>query len=69
MLGCSMRQMGWPDAYIVVVDVLMNARSQLLNAVNFFQMEELRFERSKEALHGCVVQAIAFARHALLNLV
>ncbi|MNE20230.1 hypothetical protein D3C80_1133390 [compost metagenome] len=51
---------------VVVVNVLIQTRSQLINALETLQVEKLRFERAEEAFHGRVVQAIAFSRHALL---
>lgn len=58
------------DALIVVViDVLGNADFQILGGFELPRSEELAFERSKEALHCSVVEAIALARHALRDAV
>ena len=47
------------------MDVLLQAPLKLFHILEFVQIEILRFESSKEALHGSVIQKITPARHAL----
>lgn len=46
---------------VVVADVAHQCTAQVLGASEFAQVEQLRFHRRKEALHGGIVQAVALA--------
>ena len=50
---------------VVIVDVVFDAGLQLVEVAKSVQVEELRLERSEEALHRGVIEAISFTRHAL----
>ena len=50
---------------VVVVDVAVYARLQFLDVGESVEIEELGLERSEEALHRGIIQAVSFARHAL----
>jgi hypothetical protein len=45
---------------VLLVDVGAQARLQICDVSEFVEVEELGLERAEEALHGGVVQAIAF---------
>lgn len=50
-----------PDAFVVVVtDVLPDSGLQLFDTVELVEVEKLRLEGTKDALHGGIVQAVAF---------
>lgn len=50
---------------IVVMDVIPDAVLPALRALEPVEMEELGFQHRTDAIHGCVVEAVALARHAL----
>jgi hypothetical protein len=52
---------------IVVLDVAINPCLQLLYAAEFFKVVEFRLQRTEEALHRGIVEAIAFTGHTLLR--
>ena len=52
---------------VVVVDVIMHARFERINAVGFVETEVLGFQCAEEAFNRRVVEAVAFAAHALLD--
>jgi hypothetical protein len=52
---------------IVVVDVLAQANSQFVEIPARIEVIKLGLERSEEALHSRIIQAVTFARHALLD--
>lgn len=49
------------------MDVIMHAHFERINAVRFVEMEVLGFQCAKGAFNRCVVKAVAFAAHALLD--
>lgn len=51
--------------HVVVANVVVKGVFQRLGRVELVEMEHLALQRSEEALHGCVVIAVALARHAL----
>ncbi len=51
---------------VVVADVLIQTCLQLFYAFKSFQIEKLGLQRTKEAFHCGIVQAISLTRHALL---
>lgn len=60
-------KMGLPAAYGggCSRDVVMQTFAQLLDALKPVQSEEFRLESAEETLHCSIVQAVAFAGHAL----
>lgn len=50
---------------VVIVNVVFDAGLQLVEVAKPVHVEEFRLERSEEALHRGVIEAISFTRHAL----
>ena len=47
---------------VVVLDVIMHARFERINAIGPFEMEVLGFQGAEEAFNRCVVEAVAAER-------
>ena len=52
---------------VVVMNVIMHARFERINAIGPFEMEVLGFQGAEEAFNRRVVEAVALAAHALLD--
>jgi len=52
---------------VVVVDVIMHARFERINAIAPFEMEVLGFQGAEEAFNRRDIEAVALAAHALLD--
>ena len=50
---------------VVVVDVVVNRALQGLDALELIDVEQLALQCSKEAFHGCIVETVPLAGHAL----
>jgi len=50
---------------VVVVNVVFDASLQFVDVAKPVQVDKFRLERSEEAFHRGVIEAISFTRHAL----
>ena len=58
-------QLQLDSIHVVVADVLIQSYLQFVKTGEVGEVKVLRLQGSEEALHGRVVKAVAFARHAL----
>ena len=54
---------------VVITNVVMHSCVKLLNAVEFGEAEEFRFQCAEETYDSSIIEAIAFSRHALCKTV
>ncbi len=58
-----------PLAIVVEFDEFENSAASLGPGLEADVMDQLRFKRAEETLHGCIIETIAFAAHAGLDFV
>ena len=58
-----------PLTIVVEFDEFENSAASLGPGLETDMMDQLRFKRAEETLHGCIVETIAFAAHAGLDFV
>ena len=47
------------------MNVIMQSGLKLLDAVEFGEIEEFRFERAEKAFDGCVIKTVSLSGHTL----